>query len=209
MRLKTTCTIFAAAVCFALIGLIAPQAQASSIEAAKAFAENVAQEAMDTIEQSRSKKISQNDARIRFRKILNERFDIPTIARFTLGRYWRVATDAEQKEFTHLLQTTILDKYADRMLEYSGDGFKIGEASAINDKDHAVTMTVLPKGKAPVDFAFRLRKNGKDSFKIVDIAVEGVSMSVTHRSDFASLIERKGGKVQALITALKNKEFSK
>lgn len=208
MRLKNSYILCLAVICAAMVGVVAPQAHASVGEA-KVFAENVAKEALEIIEQSRAKEISQKEARVRFRKILNDRFDIPTIARFTMGRYWRVATEAEKKEFTNLLQTTILEKYADRMLEYSGDGFKIDNATAMNNKDFSVTMNVLPKGKAPIAFGLRLRKNGTDDFKIIDIAVEGVSMSVTHRSDFASVIERNGGKVKALIDALKNKEFSK
>jgi phospholipid transport system substrate-binding protein len=50
-----------------------------------------------------------------------------------------------------------------------------------------------------------LRRTG-NSFKVIDLAVEGVSMSVTHRTDFGSVISSNGGKVQALIDALKDKE---
>lgn len=209
MRLGFLALAVTAAILTSPFAAQAKPAAVATTEKAKSYAEDVATEALDTINSARDGKISNKDARIKFRKILNDRFDVPTIAKFTMGRYWRVATEAEQKEFVRLLQVTILDKYADRMLEYSGDGYKIGEASAINDKDYGVTMNVLPKGKAPVAFALRLRDNGKGNFKIIDIAVEGISMSVTHRTDFASVIERNGGKVKALLDALKNKEFSK
>ena len=41
--------------------------------------------------------ISSDERTQRFRALLEEAFDLPRIARFTLGRYWRVATEDEKK----------------------------------------------------------------------------------------------------------------
>jgi phospholipid transport system substrate-binding protein len=38
--------------------------------------------------------------------------------------------------------------------------------------------------------------------KVIDVIVEGVSMSVTQRSEFSSIIQRNGGDIEALITHL-------
>lgn len=172
---------------------------------ATAFVDNVASRGFNTIKDKRAGKLTAEQAKVKFRKILNDAFDVQTIARFTLGRYWRVATPAEQKEFTGLIQTAILDKYADRVLSYSGDGYNMKDTKAINDKDYAVEMNIKRDAGAAVDFTWRLRRFGNE-FKVIDMSVEGISMSVTHRADFASIIERNGGKVQALINALKNKD---
>src|SRR5690606_6599519 len=160
------------------------------------YVDKVIKDAFDTIGDARAKEISNADAKVKFRKILNSSFDIPTIAKFTMGRYWRVATPAEKKEYTDLLKTVILEKYADRLLSFSGDGYTIDSSRALNDKDVAVATTIKPANEPPVSFGWRSRKvNG--GFKVIDLSVEGVSMSVTHRTDFGSVIERNGGKVQA------------
>lgn len=172
---------------------------------AAAFVENVAQQAINTIDKKHDGQLSEDQAKVDFRKILSNAFDIPTIAKFTMGRYWRVATSEQKTEYTKLLQVKILDKYADSILAHSGAGFKTNSSKAVNDNDFAVDMTIIRKGAAPVDFGWRLRRFGND-FKVVDISVEGISMSVTHRSDFASVIERNGGKVEALLDALRQKE---
>lgn len=177
----------------------------ASLAQAKAYVKVVADQAVTTIKQANQGQITQEKAKENFRTILNNSFDIPVIAKFTLGRYWRVATPAQQTEFTRLLQTVILNKYADRMLESSDNTVSVNAATAINDKDYKVDSTVVPKGKPPVNFVWRLRK-GTGGFKVIDLAVEGISMSVTHRTDFANVIEREGGQVQALIDALKGKE---
>ncbi len=189
------------------VGFVSPvgAAEDAALSQAKAYVDNVAQQAVSTIDETHAGKISGQKAKEKFRDILNNSFDIPTIAKFTLGRYWRTATPAQQTEFTRLLQTVILNKYADRLLESSDNVFKIGEAGALNERDYKVDMTVTPQGKPAISFAWRLRKAGS-GFKIIDLAVEGVSMSVTHRTDFSNVIESEGGQVQALIDALKDKE---
>lgn len=46
--------------------------------------------------------ISDQERENRFRSLLKNAFDLPRIARFVLGRYWRRASEAEQKEFVDL-----------------------------------------------------------------------------------------------------------
>jgi len=41
--------------------------------------------------------------------------------------------------------------------------------------------------------------------KVSDIVVEGVSMSITQRSDYNSMLQGNGGKLDALLTALRTK----
>jgi len=171
----------------------------------EAFVSHVVDQGMGIIKAKKAGQMTEDQARDKFREILNNSFDIPTIAKFTLGKYWRVATPAQQQEYTGLVKTKILDKYADRILSYSGNGFKLNGSRQINATDTAVSTLIDRNGDAPADFGWRLRKVG-GGFKVIDISVEGISMSVTHRSDFASVIERNGGQVQSLIDALKSKE---
>lgn len=197
---------------FIFLGLFAAFAPVTAHAAAsancaveKAYVDRVAGQALQIIKDTRDKKLTTDVAKTQFRKILNNSFDIPTIARFTLGRYWRVATPAEQQEFTRLIQKVILDKYADRLLEFSGDRYTINGARVLDNRDSLVNSTIFPSDKPPVAFDWRLRKTGS-GVKIIDMSVEGISMSVTHRTDFASVIEANGGKVSALIDALQDKE---
>ena len=41
--------------------------------------------------------------------------------------------------------------------------------------------------------------------KIIDIAIEGISMAVTQRDEFSSVIQRGGGRVEALLASLREK----
>ena len=46
------------------------------------------------------------------------------------------------------------------------------------------------------------------TYKITDIIVEGISMMVTQRSEFASVVQRNGGQVRGLIAMMREKTAS-
>jgi phospholipid transport system substrate-binding protein len=56
----------------------------------------------------------------------------------------------------------------------------------------------------PIAVSWRVRKAG-DTFKVLDIKVEGASMAFTHRSEYSSVIQGNGGQIDALLVALRKK----
>jgi phospholipid transport system substrate-binding protein len=132
-----------------------------------------------------------------FENILNNNFDMETIARFAMGRYWAVATPDEQKRYTQLFNKMVVDVYSNRFSEYSGQKFEVLGNKPAGRHDVVVQSQIIPANGKPIKVEWRLRKN-----KVIDVIVEGVSMSVTQRSEFASIIQRGGGEVAALISHL-------
>lgn len=137
-----------------------------------------------------------------FRKLLNNNFDMATIGRFALGRYWKTATPAQQTEYQKLFKNMIVEIYSRRFKEYNGQKLEITSARADGDADVIVSSSIIPPEGAKVKVDWRVRKGG-GGYKIVDILVEGVSMALTQRSDFASVIQRGGGNVDVLLEHLR------
>ena len=48
--------------------------------------------------------VPQAERQARFRALLDGHFDIPAIAKFTLGRYWRTATEEQRTDFIQLFE---------------------------------------------------------------------------------------------------------
>jgi phospholipid transport system substrate-binding protein len=46
------------------------------------------------------------------------------------------------------------------------------------------------------------------TYKISDVIVEGISMMVTQRSEFASVVQRNGGQVRGLIAMMRERTAS-
>ena len=141
-----------------------------------------------------------------FRKLLQTGFDMKTIARFSLGRYWRTASAAEQKEYLKLFEDMIVSVYARRFSDYNGEKINVLSARPEGKADHIVTSVLVPESGPDVDILWRVRQNKSGQFRVVDVIVEGVSMSMTQRADFASVIQRGGGQVGVLLAHLRDQK---
>jgi phospholipid transport system substrate-binding protein len=147
--------------------------------------------------------LTTEDRKNEFRKLLRGHFDLPTIGRFVLGKYWKDASPAQQQEYQKLFAERVVNIYANRFKEYDGHKVEIRETRP-EGKDFLVTTFIVSDSNPPVQVDWRVRtKSGV--YKIVDVVVEGVSMSVTQRSDYASVIQSGGGSVEFLLEQLRAK----
>jgi phospholipid transport system substrate-binding protein len=131
--------------------------------------------------------------------IFVDSFDVDFIAKFVLARGWNTATDEQRKEFLALLPNYVATIFAGQFADYNGNGFKVtkeldrnagteveGFIEQSDGPDVAATFTVTkPDGK----------------YLITDAKVEGVSLLVTKRSEFASVLSRQG--MDALISRIR------
>jgi phospholipid transport system substrate-binding protein len=142
-----------------------------------------------------------------FSKLFTQGFDVAYIGRFVLGRYWNVASPAQQQEYLKLFATYVVAVYANRFSQYSGEKFTVG-ASQPNPEGASVPSQILrPNGGPPINIIWKVQQQG-GSYKIVDVIAENLSMTVTQRAEFSSVIERNGGGaagIDALDNILKQK----
>jgi phospholipid transport system substrate-binding protein len=130
-------------------------------------------------------------------------FDVPAIGRFVLGRYWRTATDAQKTEFLGLFEDMIVKTYNNRFTTYKGEQFTIIGTRA--DGDSAMVASTFAQPNAPpVKVDWRVVKT-EGKLKIIDVMVEGVSMSVAQQEEFGSVIQRGGGQIDGLLAALRGR----
>jgi phospholipid transport system substrate-binding protein len=139
----------------------------------------------------------------RFRELFRNDFDIPGIGQFVLGRYWRTASPQEQQEFLGLFQEYIVQAYSARLGEYGGAPFRV-TGSRPAGGEIVVNSEITRSGGAPVQVDWFL-VNAGGAYKITDVYVSGVSMKVTQRDEFASVIQRGGGQVGPLLAQLRQK----
>ena len=151
-----------------------------------------------------SRKISPTVRQARFRELFETDFDVPGIARFVLGRYWRSASEREQQEFLQLFEDYVVFVYSARLADFGGEIFKVRGSRAEQDGIIVSSDVVHSGGAAPIKIDWRLITD-KGAFKINDVIIEGISMMVTQRSEFASVIQRHGGQVGGLLALMREK----
>src|SRR5579871_4468723 len=141
----------------------------------------------------------------RFGALLDKDFDFATIGRFVLGRYWASATEQEKQEFAPVFRDYVVQSYSVRFGEFTGASFKVTGERPESPTSTIVSTTVMQKNNpTPAKVDWRVSTD-TGSPKITEVIVDGISMSLTHRQELASLIERQGGGVAGLIAQLKAK----
>ena len=138
----------------------------------------------------------------RVRSLLRENFDVQTIGRFVMGPSWKKATAAQKSQYMDLFEDMIVATYTKRFAEYSGQSFKVTGSTATGETDSLVKSQILQKDGPPVMVDWRVRNKG-GSFRVVDVVVESISMTMTQRDDFAGVISSKG--IDGLIDVLRQR----
>ncbi|MEI8396237.1 MAG: ABC transporter substrate-binding protein [Rhodospirillaceae bacterium] len=183
------------------VGLSCPDAYAASTAAASAFVDKMGNEAVAAMA---DKSLSKPQRVERFRVLLHQGFDMATVARFVLGRYWNAATPQQQQEYLVQFEEMVVRSYAERFDSYAGETFRIVSSRPDGDTDAFVATEIRRVNGPPVNVEWRVReRDGR--FGIIDVVVEGVSMSVTQRQEFSSVIQAKGGNMDEFLKALKDK----
>ena len=180
--------------------LVVSAGTASAGKSADEFIRAVGQQAIDSLT---GKELTDAQRRDGFRKILTNRFQVPLIARFALGRHWRKASPDQRKEYVGLFVDYIVLAYAALFRDYNGETFTVGSVRKINDSDVAVKSQLALKDGTKIVVYWRVR--GDENPKIIDVIVEGVSMVITQRDEFSAIIDRNGGTVDGLLAALRKK----
>ena len=140
-----------------------------------------------------------------FAALATQSFDVPKIARFALGRYWLGASDEQRQQFVRTFENYMIDVYWSRFNQYSGESFKVtGERGDGNDRIVVTSEIVQSSGKPPAKVDWWVSQSG-GAYKISDVSIEGVSQGIAYREEFASVIERNGGQIAALIDQLRHK----
>lgn len=164
---------------------------------ASAFVDELGDRLVSVLKRS---ELDQDQLKAELRDLFSNAFDVPAVGRFVLGRHWAKASEAQRTEYLDLFKKYVADIYATRFSDYSGETFEIRGQTPLSGGDVLVNLDIVrPDGPPlPVDFRVRASEAGQ---RIVDVAVEGLSLIVTKRDEFSSLVERKG--IEGLLEALR------
>lgn len=186
------------------VARFAPQVQVVALDAvnltsAQAFVDEFAGEAIGFLSDASLTPEAKAD---KFKVLLQSRFDMDAIGRFAMGRHWNTATSEQQTEYLSLFKKMIVDVYTRRFNDYQGQVLKVESSRAEGEFDAIVASVISQPSGEDILVDWRVRyKNG--SYKVIDVIVAGVSMSLTQRSDFAAVIQRGGGDVNVLLAHLR------
>jgi phospholipid transport system substrate-binding protein len=144
------------------------------------------------------------DQRDRFTKVLDRDFDIGTIGRFVLGRYWANADDKSRQDFLAAFRSYLAKSYAPQFYVYAGRPMTVVSARSGGDGVTLVRTNVQDTNNRNVGVDWQVAHAG-GGYRIVDVVVEGVSLSQTQRDDFAAYLHSNNGDVGKLTALLRER----
>jgi phospholipid transport system substrate-binding protein len=195
---RTLMTTLAAAVPLGAFLALGPVARADDLSAAQAMIQSTGNKMISIINSSAG--AAQKQAA--FQQLVFANVDVDGVARFVLGRFWRVATPEQQQAYMQTFRQLLVYAVTGQTSTFQGASFTIGSASQ-QPVGIVVSTTVNVPGKAPATVQWVVAMvDGQP--KIVDIIAEGTSLRLTERNDYAGVISQHGGQIQPLIDAMRN-----
>jgi len=137
-----------------------------------------------------------------FEALFDRYGDVPTIARSALGPAARSASNAQLNAFGDAFGAYLARKYGARFREFIGGEITVRDTRQAS-RFVEVRTTVTLRGQSPFNVSFMVSdRSGSDRF--FDIVIEGISLLQTERVEIGSMLERRGGNIDALIRDLRS-----
>jgi len=135
----------------------------------------------------------------RLEPVIRRTFDIPTMARLSVGSSWATLPEGQRQQVIESFGRYISAIYVDRFDSYAGQKLQVtGEQPAADGI--IVKSQIIKANGEPVNVNYMMRRNG-DTWLISDIYLDGaISEVATRRSEFAAILKNEG--IDGLIAAL-------
>lgn len=178
-----------------LFGAAAPRGAAAQDQGASAFIQYHGAQALQQLAAPAQQRVAY------FRQLFATNFDLPEISRFVLGPYGRMMPPQEQQEFAALFQDYIANSSV-RLAPYAGAQFRVTGARPYGGATVVTSQAVSPGSNQAIGIDWQVVNQG-GRYIVTDVIVGGVSMKVSLRDEFASIIQRNGGRPEALLAVLR------
>lgn len=137
----------------------------------------------------------------RFRSLMRQNADIPSIALFSLGPYRKNLPAGKRQEYYRLVERSISNVFAAHSSKLKGQKLSVSGSREAGDSVLVTSRLEHPDGRS-VPVVWRLVKRG-GGYKIFDVNVDGVWLATTQRTNFTSVLQKNSGNIDALLNYLR------
>lgn len=164
----------------------------------RAFIERVNQASADFFSSG-----SESEAREKCRALLGWAFDVPAMGKKALGRYSDQFSEERRKEFMQAFEEEVISAYLRRMRPEGARLNFVGHRPPAGVYHFAASRRSVG-GKEDQTWIWQLRPDGQ-SWRIVDVLLNGRSAVESQRQEYASVLESNNGDFDALISFMRKR----
>ena len=149
----------------------------------------------------RNKELNKETKKERVMVVIDKLFDIPLIAKLTLGRkHWPKLDEPQRKEFIRLFIKALQDSYFDKM-DLLTDEVVEFDPPVQNDKKYTMSTYIVSKGKR-YEILYKLYKE-KNLWRVYDVEIEGISFVKSYSAQYDQFLQTYT--VQKLLDKMREK----
>ncbi len=142
----------------------------------------------------------------KFRSIeetINKNFAGSGIARFVVGKAWASASKETKKEYISIFKRHLALNIATMMQNYSNQKYSLSDSRFDEQNDVSLVDMEIKNNSSNIVVTWRVKKS-KDRFFIIDLMVADISLVVTKRSEFNSMLKKVDYNLDSFNEILRN-----
>jgi len=157
----------------------------------RAAARQTVREAVDrALSALRDDSLSSDERLLRVEEVAWEHFDFDSMSRLALARHWKRFSPAQRESFESEFRVLLARRYGSRLERYSNERVEV-LGDRVEPRGDVTVRTVVVGGNFEgVLIDYRLRRRG-DTWRAIDVVIEGVSLLGSYRSQFGDLLGRE------------------
>jgi len=169
--------------CLSLL-ILCQSAMADDKSAAEELLKNKLKAVFAVLQKKDLEQQAKNDGII---EIVSPMFDFPLMAKLALGKkYWPGLSQEKKKRFTQLFIKRLRTSYLDKLTLFTDEKVIYEPPVQVNKKIHIPTYLVSKDKKVSMLYKFYESKN---SWKIYDLEIQGISIIRSYRSQFSEILQ--------------------
>jgi phospholipid transport system substrate-binding protein len=151
-----------------------------------------------------NKELTMDQKKSKVIEITHTVFGYPLMAKLSLGKkHWSQFSPEQRAEFTSLFIKLFQDFYVDKLDIFSNEEVVFQPPIIANERKVQIPTVLLSKGKK-YSMLYKMSKT-KNGWRIYDVAIEGVSLIHTYRSQYNHILEN--GEIEDLLTKMREKKI--
>ncbi|QBQ56037.1 HpnM family protein [Nitrosococcus wardiae] len=134
--------------------------------------------------------------------VITQEFDLPFIARYTLGSSWDDLNEEQRHQFIETFRELSVVDYARHFDGYGGEHFTIEKQSTLPRSGMRVRSKLIDPDGSNVVFDYLLHQTDSQ-WRIVNVIADGVSDLAVKRAEYRHIMKTEG--FSSLLSKLKQK----
>lgn len=129
--------------------------------------------------------------RAKLNAFIRAKVPVDLVSRYALGIHWRRATNRQRREYQKLFGETVIPGLAEQIVRYRAASYSIADNRSLQSNDRLVVANVRPAKGEILRVGWRLKIENCTA-TATDMIVDGVSLMVMKRQEYASVISKDG-----------------